>query len=397
MPIPAVIPASPDTDTSLVSGRDGGPASSWTRSQGRGCARPASEGTLDESPSRLDGISGRDGGPASSWTRSQGRGGARPASEGSLDESPSRLDGITAATLAVFGLCAVTSPASARDLHVVASFTILADMVREVGGDHVTVRSLVGPNGDPHVYEPTPSDGAALAHADAVFVSGLGLEGWMDRLITASGYKGTVTVASQGVSSRTMLDDDDANKNDGETAGKLITDPHAWNSVANAELYAANIEKALEATDPEDAARFRANGGRYIADLKALDAWVHQEINAIPPAKRKVITSHDAFGYLGAAYGIEFRAPVGFSTEAEASGQQVAALIEQIRHDGIKAVFLENATDPRLVQQIAKETGAQLGGTLYAEALSKSDGPATSYLKMIRYNIETMKIGMLAN
>ena len=312
----------------------------------------------------------------------------------------------------ILALCSAT-PASAKDLNVVASFTVLADMVHEIGGSHVAVRSLVGPNGDPHVYEPTPADSAALAHADLVFVSGLGLEGWMDRLITASGYKGKIVVASDGVTSRTMIDtdDDDAAKAPdkaagdakaapeagGEPAGKVITDPHAWNSVANAVIFATNIEKAFETADPADADHFKANGDRYIAELKKLDAWVHQEINEIPAAKRKVITTHDAFGYFGAAYGIEFKAPIGFSTEAEASAQQVAALIDQIRKEGIKAVFIENATDPRLIQQIAKETGAKLGGTLYPEALSKEDGPATSYVKMIRYNVKLLKAGMLTN
>lgn len=302
----------------------------------------------------------------------------------------------------ILALCSAT-PASAKDLNVVASFTVLADMVHEIGGSHVTVRTLVGPNGDPHVYEPTPADSAAIAHADLVFVSGLGLEGWMDRLISASGYKGKIVVASDGVNTRTMIDtDDDSAKGPdktagGEPAGKVITDPHAWNSVANAVIFATNIEKAFEAADPADADHFKANGDRYIAELKKLDAWVHQEINEIPPAKRKVITTHDAFGYLGAAYGIEFKAPLGVSTEAEASAQQVAALIDQIRKEGIKAVFIENANDPRLIQQIAKETGAKLGGTLYPEALSAADGPATSYVKMIRYNVKLLKAGMLTN
>jgi zinc/manganese transport system substrate-binding protein len=300
----------------------------------------------------------------------------------------------------ILALCSAT-PALAKDLNVVASFTVLADMVHEVGGSHVTVRSLVGANGDPHVYEPTPADSAALAHADLVFVSGLGLEGWMERLITASGYKGKIVVASDGIGTRTMIDTDDdagaAPTSGGEPAGKLITDPHAWNSVANAVIYATNIEKAFEAVDPADADRFKANGDRYIGALKGLDAWVHQQINEVPAAKRKVITTHDAFGYFGAAYGVDFRAPIGFSTEAEASARQVAALIDQIRKEGIKAVFLENANDPRLIEQIARETGARLGGTLYPEALSAADGPATSYVKMIRYNVSLLKAGMLTN
>jgi zinc/manganese transport system substrate-binding protein len=300
---------------------------------------------------------------------------------------------------AVLAWCSATS-AQARTLNVVASFTILADIVREVGGAQVTVHSLVGPNGDPHVYEPTPADSAALAHADLVFVSGLGLEGWMDRLIAASGYRGKIVVASNGIDTRTMADtEDDAAKASGsaKASDKVIADPHAWNSVANAVIYARNIERAFEAADPADAAGFKASGARYIAELQALDTWVHQQINEVPPAKRRIITSHDAFGYFGAAYGIEFKAPVGYSTDAEPSARQVAALIDQIRKDGIKAVFLENANDPRLVEQIAHETGARLGGTLYPEALSAADGPAASYIQMIRTNVTLIKAGMLSN
>ena len=282
--------------------------------------------------------------------------------------------------------CALPAWAQDKTLNVVASFTVLGDIVHQVGGDTVAVRSLVGPNGDPHVYEPTPQDAQALAKADVVIVSGLDLEGWMDRLITASGYKGKIIVASDGIVTRRMEDD-----------GKEITDPHAWNSAANGVVYAQNVTKALAAADPAHAATYQANGAKYEAELKDLDSWARREVATIPEAKRKVITSHDAFGYLGAAYGIEFRAPVGFSTESEASAGDVAKLIDQIKHDRIKAVFIENATDPRLVQQVAKASGAQMGGELYAEALSTEDGPASTYAKMFRYNITTLVGGMKQN
>ncbi|MDR6289707.1 MULTISPECIES: metal ABC transporter substrate-binding protein [Inquilinus] len=282
--------------------------------------------------------------------------------------------------------CALPAWAQDKTLNVVASFTVLADIVHQVGGDTVAVRSLVGPNGDPHVYEPTPQDAQALAKADVVIVSGLDLEGWMDRLITASGYKGKIIVASDGIVTRRMEDD-----------GKEITDPHAWNSAANGVVYAQNVTKALAAADPAHAAAYQANGAKYEAELKDLDGWARREVATIPEAKRKVITSHDAFGYLGAAYGIEFRAPVGFSTESEASAGDVAKLIDQIKHEHIKAVFIENATDPRLVQQVAKASGAQMGGELYAEALSTEDGPASTYAKMFRYNITTLVGGMKQN
>lgn len=276
--------------------------------------------------------------------------------------------------------------AAAEKLQVVASITVLADIAKQVGGENVEVRSLVGPNGDAHVYEPTPQDAQAVTKAGLVVVNGLELEGWMDRLVAASGSKATIVVATEGVPTRKMDED-----------GQEITDPHAWNSAANGAIYAANIAKALAAADPAHAAAYQANGAKYEAELKALDAWARSEVATIPQAKRKVITSHDAFGYLGAAYGIEFHAPVGFSTESEASAGDIAKLIDQIKQEHIKAVFIENATDPRLVQQVAKASGAEMGGELYAEALSTVDGPASTYAKMFRYNISLLVAGMKQN
>lgn len=291
-----------------------------------------------------------------------------------------------AAALLMLALSGLTPCVHAHEVHAVASFTVLADMVRQIGGHHVQVRSLVGPNGDPHVYEPTPRDAEALAKADVVFISGLGLEGWMNRLISASGTKGTVIVASKGIPTRRMEED-----------GKEITDPHAWNNAANGVIYAENITRALIKADPTDASDYRANGDAYEARLRKLDQWAHREIGHIPVARRRVITSHDAFGYLGAAYGIRFLAPVGFSTDSEASASEVAHLIDQIKHTRIHAVFLENSNDPRLIEQIASETGVRLGGTLYPEALSTAAGPASTYVKMFRYNIETLLHGMLSH
>ena len=290
--------------------------------------------------------------------------------------------GLLGLSLAVLSLPAV----AAEKLQVVTSITVLADIARQVGGDTVEVRSLVGPNGDAHVYEPTPQDAQAVTKAGLVVVNGLELEGWMDRLVAASGTKATVVVATDGVPTRKMDED-----------GQEITDPHAWNSAANGAIYAANIAKALAAADPAHAAAYEANGAKYEAQLKELDAWAKREVATIPAAKRKVITSHDAFGYLGAAYGIEFHAPVGFSTESEASAGDIAKLIDQIKQEHIKAVFIENATDPRLVQQVAKASGAEMGGELYAEALSTADGPASTYAKMFQYNISSLVAGMKQN
>ncbi|WP_213716811.1 metal ABC transporter substrate-binding protein [Cedecea lapagei] len=273
--------------------------------------------------------------------------------------------------------------AAAKTLNVVASFTVLADMAKQVGGDHVKVTSLVGPDGDPHSFEPSPKDSVALRNADVVIVSGLGMEGWMDRLVTASGYKGKVIVASQGINTRSMEED-----------GKSITDPHAWNSAANGAIYAENISAALVAADPQDAAAIRKSGDSYAARLKQLDDWAKKRFADVPQAKRKVLTSHDAFGYFGEAYGVTFLAPVGFSTEAQASASDVASLIKQLKDEHISTYFIENQTDPRLVKQIASATGAKPGGELYPEALSGPGGPASTYEKAFKHNVNTIANSM---
>ncbi|OBZ94789.1 metal ABC transporter substrate-binding protein [Pararhizobium polonicum] len=278
---------------------------------------------------------------------------------------------------AMISLLASAPLAAAKPLEVVASFTVLADVVHEIGGTHVNVRSLVGPNGDPHEFEPSPDDAKALKEADVVFVSGEGLEGWMDRLITASGYTGKPAVASEGIKTREMEED-----------GKTVTDPHVWNSPVNVMLWVKNIEKALSAADPQDAPHFHANAEKYIAELKKLDAYAHAKLDAVPDDKRKVLTSHDAFGYFGREYKVKFLSPVGLSTETEASAADVAKLIDQIKAEGVKVYFIENSNDPKLVNQIATATGAKPGGELYVESLSTKDGPASSYLKMFRYNVD---------
>ena len=273
--------------------------------------------------------------------------------------------------------------AMAKTVETVASFSILGDMVQHIGGEHVHITTLVGPDGDPHSYEPRPQDSQALAKADLVFVSGLGLEGWMDRLIGASGYHGHPVVASAGVNTRQMEED-----------GKTITDPHAWNSMQNGILYARHIMDALIAADPQDADYFRQHGTAYITQLQQLDQWAKQQFAQVPAEKRKVLTSHDAFGYMGREYGVTFMAPVGFSTEAQASASDVAALIGQIRQQHVSAYFIENQTDPRLVKQIAAASGAQPGGELYPEALSPSNGPAPTYVRAFQHNVTALVSSM---
>ena len=286
--------------------------------------------------------------------------------------------------LASFGLTALAvvamaATASAKDLKVVASFTVLADVAKQVGGKAVNVQTIVPPNGDPHEYEPTPEDAKHLKAADVVLTSGEGLEGWENRLISASGYAGTPVVVSDGVKTRTMEED-----------GQTIVDPHVWNSPVNVMVWVGNIEKALSAADPQDAAAFKANAERYTKELHELDAYAHSRIDPIPQDKRKILTSHDAFGYFGREYGVSFLAPLGLSTEGEASAADVAKLIDQIKQEGIKVYFFENSNDPRLVQQIAGATGAQSGGELYVEALSGPDGPAPTYARMFKYNVDRL-------
>lgn len=277
----------------------------------------------------------------------------------------------------------MTQGALAKTLNVVTSFSILGDITQEVGGKNVNVTTLVGPDGDPHTFEPSPKDSAALSKADVVVVNGLGLEGWLDRLVKASGFKGTLVVASDGVKTHTLDED-----------GETVTDPHAWNSAVNGALYAQNILSGLVNADPQDKAALEASGKPYIAQLTELDAWAKARFSQIPQEKRKVLTSHDAFGYFGRAYGVEFLAPQGLSSESEASAAQVAALIKQIKADGVNTWFMENQLDPRLVKQIASATGAQPGGELYPEALSAKGGVADSYVKAFRHNVETIANSM---
>lgn len=290
-------------------------------------------------------------------------------------------------TIAVLLWCALawsglTLPARAEaapdKLKVVATFSILGDLVSQVGRDRVDVVTLVGPDGDAHVYAPTPADARRLADAKVVFTNGLGFEGWIGRLITASGTKAAVVEASRGVHPL------DAK----EEHGPRGADPHAWQSVANAKVYVASIREALASADPAGTAAFEANAAAYLAELDALDIAIKAAVARIPPERRKIITSHDAFRYFEAAYGLAFIAPQGVSTDAEASARDVARIIRQIRRDRIPAVFLETISDPRLVERIARETGARIGERVYSDALSAPSGPAGTYIAMMRHNIK---------
>jgi zinc/manganese transport system substrate-binding protein len=273
-------------------------------------------------------------------------------------------------------LIVAVGPARAADrLNVVASFSILGDFVRNVGGDSVNVTTLVGPDGDAHVYVPTPADAKRMADAKLVFVNGLGFEGWMSRLAKSAGGKAAIVIATTGITPLKL----------GSHA-----DPHAWQSVANAKIYVANIRDALVSADSGNADSFRANANAYLAQLDALDREVREAVAKIPEGRRKVISTHDAFGYFASAYGIEFIAPLGVSTESEASARDVARIITQIRSAKIPAVFMENITDPRLMGRISAETGARVGGTLYSDSLTGEKGDSPTYIAMVRHNIKAL-------
>jgi zinc/manganese transport system substrate-binding protein len=288
--------------------------------------------------------------------------------------------------ITLFIACASAWQAMAQPpekLPVVATFSILADFARNVGGERIEVTALVGPNGDTHVYQPKPADAKELGAARLILVNGLGLEGWIDRLIKASGAKALVVVATKGIKPQQMREE-----------GRIEQDPHAWQSIANAEIYVANIRDALIAVDPDGASAYRANADAYHGKLDALEKEVTGKIAEIPPRQREIITTHDAFGYFGTAYGFRFIAPEGVSTETEASARDVAKIIRQIKAQKIPAVFLENVTDPRLARNIATESGAKIGGTLYSDALSPPDGPAGTYIEMMRNNIRELSAAL---
>ena len=329
---------------------------------------------------------------------------------------------LMSAAAAVFAL-SLAAPSVARSdgpTPVVATFSVLGDMTKRIGGEHVAVATLVGPDGDAHVYQPTPADARTVSEATILVANGLQFEGWLDRLIDASDFDGMRVVATDGIEPISFDDDhddeaghDDDHDNDHDEHAEAgheddhedeahaegddhdhhhhgAFDPHAWQSLSNAAAYVDNITAALAQADPANAADFYQNRAAYIAEIEALDAEIREIVAALPADRRTVVTSHDAFQYFARGYGLTFIAPQGLSTESEASAKDVARLIEQIREQGIGAVFVENIGDARLLRQIADETGAVIGGTLYPDALSGPDGPAATYLDMMRHNATTL-------
>lgn len=283
-------------------------------------------------------------------------------------------------------------------LDVVASFSILADLVAAVGGEHVRVQALVGPDQDAHGYQPRPSDARKVGAAALVVANGLGFDGWIERLARSAGHPRPVLIASQGIPAlHSQPEAEHEHDHDHAHRHTHGVDPHAWQDVANTIIYVRNIAAGLTAADPAHAAHYRANAERYIAELQTLDADIRRALAALPAERRKVVTSHDAFGYFERAYGLHFVAAHGVASNAEPSAQGIARLIRQIRAEKIPAAFLENVTDPRLVERIRNESGARLGGTLYSDALSAADGPAPTYIAMMRHNLATLLGGLAAD
>ena len=288
-------------------------------------------------------------------------------------------------TVIVMGFAA--GVAGAEPLKVVASFSIIGDLAQQVGGERIALHTLVGRDADAHAYQPTPADARMLAQAKLVIVNGLGFEGWITRLVKSSGYRGEVLVASDGIRTLKRADDDEHAGHGHEHGG---VDPHAWQDPANVLRYVDNIAQAMTQADPAGRAVYLANAARLKQAISALDGEIKASFNAIAQHKRKVVTTHDAFGYFARAYGVAFIAPVGVSTDADPSAADVGRIIKQIRREKIPAVFMENISDPRLLERIRQESGARIGGVLYSDALSKVGGPAPTYVEMMRYNARTL-------
>lgn len=299
------------------------------------------------------------------------------------------MSSLTRRTALAAALVAFTLPAHAAEpLRVVASFSLLGDLVQQVGGDRVAVTTLVGPGADGHVFQPTPAHARQVGQAQLVVSNGLGYEGWMPRLLQSTGYKGPQVVTTKGV--KHIAGTRGHNHDHGHKHDHGRHDPHAWQSVPNVITYVKNIADGLCTADAAGCPAYRANAERYTAELKTLDADIRAAWAPIPAAQRKVITSHAAYAYYGQAYGVRFLSPQGVSTESEASAKGVAQLVRQIRKEGIKALFVENVSDPRLIEQIARETGVKPSGQLYSDSLTPTGGGAPTYIALIRANTQRL-------
>ena len=301
------------------------------------------------------------------------------------------------AFLLSLGLIVGAASADAAQLKVVASFTVLGDLTQQIGGDDVSVTTLVRADGDTHVYQPTPNDAKALKEADVIIINGLGFEGWMSRLIESSGTKAPVVTASQGIAKTLTMAEKEEEGHHDHHHHHGSTDPHAWQSLTNGRVYVKNIAAALQKADPANSKDYAERASKLDAELAALDTWVEKEIASVPAEKRRVITTHDAFGYFADAYQVTFLAPTGFSTEDEPSAKEMKNLVKQVKSGKTRALFLESMGNPNIIKQLAAETGAVVGPALYTDALSTENGPAATYQKMMQYNVTALVKAMQQN
>ncbi len=277
----------------------------------------------------------------------------------------------------------ISFPLQAKEkIVVVSSFSILGDVVQNIGGDRVTVKNIVGPNADTHIYEPTPQDSKDIVKADLIVINGLKFETWFQRLMKASGYKGPVAVASKGITFHKMMEP--------QLSKEPVPDPHVWSNAQHVIAWVHNIKEALQKTDPEHAQVYEKNADSYIKELEELDLWVKKQFKGIPKDSCKVITAHDAFNYFEKAYGLLFLSPQGISTMDEPSAHEMVDLIKQIKKEKITTIFVENISSQHLIKQLASETGAKIGGILYSDALSEKDESGPTYIKMMRHNVSTL-------
>jgi zinc/manganese transport system substrate-binding protein len=297
--------------------------------------------------------------------------------------------------LAVLALLLPNPAAAADRIPVVATFSVIADMLANVGGDHIDTKTIVGPGGDCELHQATTADIAAVAVARAVFINDLNeeFEPWLEPLLKQAHFAGMKVVVSRNV--RTLTAEEEHPLSGRQLPAAI--DQHAWLDPHNGVIYVRNITAALVRLDPANAADYRARAAAYAKEIQAVDDWARQEIAGVPAEKRRALASHDSLQYIANAYGITLLAVNGWTNKSEPSAAELAKLARQIRASRVKALFLDSITDPRAMQRIASETGAVVGGTLYGDSLSPAGGEADSYTKMLRHDVSTLKAGMLAN
>lgn len=298
----------------------------------------------------------------------------------------------TRSLLAWLSCMLLSLPLQAAPLQVVTSFSILADIAQQIGGEKVEVTSIIAPDEDAHGFQPRPSDARLLRQADLVIANGLGFDTWIERLARSSGHTRDIVIASEGIDALEDSGHHGHHHDHAHDHGPL--DPHAWQDVANVRIYARNIAEALQQADPAGAQHYREGLARYDASLTALDAEIRSTLSLLPLGQRKLVTSHDAFGYFGKAYGLRVIAAAGISYDSQPSAAGIARLIRQLRRENVPVVFVENIADPRLIQRIAREGGARIGGILHSDALSGPDGGAETYIDMMRSNLAAIMDGL---